>query len=444
MTSFPGTAFSATQYRTLRKCFGRVNLWWGSIRSGKTILSIVAFIRKVVLWEGVGEFIVISNTLGTAYRNLFAPIAKDPLLAAFKPYVKYKVNSTTATIFGREVHVIGASNKAQVSRLRGITAAAIYYDEVTETPEEVFKEALGRMSPPGAQMFATTNPAGRRHWLKVKYIDRVGKTIHRWQLFKLTLYDNPGISPEYIAEVSSEYAGVFYQRLILGEWVAAEGLVFSAFREKPTGEGGNVWHGDLPMLEDFVGVGADYGATNPTTGVRVCLTVPISLRDGDPPRRRLIITDVWGIVPDELHGVDPSTAEKAKAFAEWIKTKPKAQYTGKAATREVPRTIAIDPAAADYRKTVRTREKLAVVRANNAVGESLSLLSSLFAAGTLLIAAACTQLLDEVAAYSWDADEAEKGIDAPVKVDDHWVDAMRYAVLTTKPAWQRDIELTTR
>ncbi|MGI5291801.1 hypothetical protein ACQEVF_52010 [Nonomuraea polychroma] len=52
----------------------------------------------------------------------------------------------------------------------------------------------------------------------------------------------------------------------------------------------------------------------------------------------------------------------------------------------------------------------------------------------------CRALLDEIAGYAWDERKAEKGEDSPVKVDDHSVDALRYAVHTTQAACLRLLE----
>ena len=50
--------------------------------------------------------------------------------------------------------------------------------------------------------------------------------------------------------------------------------------------------------------------------------------------------------------------------------------------------------------------------------------------------ASCRGLLDEVPGYSWDDEAAEKGLDEPIKVDDHGIDAARYAVHTTRSIWR--------
>ena len=42
----------------------------------------------------------------------------------------------------------------------------------------------------------------------------------------------------------------------------------------------------------------------------------------------------------------------------------------------------------------------------------------------------------------WDSKKAEeKGIDEPIKLDDHSVDALRYALMTSRPLWEPYVEL---
>lgn len=38
--------------------------------------------------------------------------------------------------------------------------------------------------------------------------------------------DNPSLLPEIIDRYKSMYTGVFYNRFILGQWVAADGIVY--------------------------------------------------------------------------------------------------------------------------------------------------------------------------------------------------------------------------
>ena len=41
--------------------------------------------------------------------------------------------------------------------------------------------------------------------------------------------DNPGLPPEIRQRYERLYTGVFYRRFVLGEWAAAQGLVYDFF-----------------------------------------------------------------------------------------------------------------------------------------------------------------------------------------------------------------------
>jgi len=75
--------------------------------------------------------------------------------------------------------------------------------------------------------------------------------------------------------------------------------------------------------------------------------------------------------------------------------------------------------------------------ADNAVLDGIRLLASLMATDRFRVHRSCKGFVDEAPGYSWDEKAAEKGEDAPVKVADHSLDAVRYALATTRALWQR-------
>ncbi|WP_323178729.1 hypothetical protein [Streptomyces sp. NBC_01381] len=63
-------------------------------------------------------------------------------------------------------------------------------------------------------------------------------------------------------------------------------------------------------------------------------------------------------------------------------------------------------------------------------------MSSLLAADRLLVHDSCEGLLAELPGYSWDPKATERGDDAPIKVDDHSADALRYVIHSTAHEWR--------
>ena len=54
----------------------------------------------------------------------------------------------------------------------------------------------------------------------------------------------------------------------------------------------------------------------------------------------------------------------------------------------------------------------------------------------LVVSDRCTGFLQEAPGYSWDEKATKKGEDLPIKVADHYLDAARYAVITTESVWR--------
>src|SRR5690606_36732831 len=132
-----GTAgLGHNQARSLYACRqpGAVyNLWEGSIRAGKTYVSVLGFLLHVASIDGEldGQIVIIGKNLGSIYRNFFQTIETSPGLRAFKGAVHYKQNAPTANIFGRDVQVIGINDARAESKIRGMTILAVYVDEAT-------------------------------------------------------------------------------------------------------------------------------------------------------------------------------------------------------------------------------------------------------------------------------------------------------------------------
>ena len=64
--------------------------------------------------------------------------------------------------------------------------------------------------------------------------------------------------------------------------------------------------------------------------------------------------------------------------------------------------------------------------ARNAVIDGIRDVASYLSSGKLKISTECKNTLKEIHTYSWDETAQAKGIDRPIKSNDHCMDAMRY------------------
>jgi len=70
--------------------------------------------------------------------------------------------------------------------------------------------------------------------------------------------------------------------------------------------------------------------------------------------------------------------------------------------------------------------------ADNEVLDGIRYTASLLASDRLRIHSSCEHLIREVSGYVWDTKAQSQGRDAPMKVNDHGVDALRYLAYTTR------------
>ncbi|MET9329486.1 PBSX family phage terminase large subunit [Tsukamurella sp. NPDC003166] len=383
----------------------QINLWHGAIRSGKTIGSLVKFLMAIAAAPDHGEIVLIGRTRDTLYRNVIAPMQTGSMFGPLAEHVLYNRGAPTAQVFGRTVHVIGASDARAENVIRGLTVCVAYVDEVSLVSEEFFNQLMGRCSVDGAQVFATTNPDGPRHWLKLNWIDRAAERGHR--IFHFSLRDNAAYLPDgLIAAYEAQYTGLWKKRMIDGEWSLADGVIYDMF------DPDRHVVGDLPEMRRRLALGIDYGVTNATAGLLVSLGTD----------RRLYVSAEWAPGPG-------TEAERSANLSEFVRTAGEPEY------------VFIDPAAAGFRRQLVADGWKTVFKASNAVLDGIGVVASLLAADRLRIHESCTELIGELPGYVWDSKQVEKGEDAPVKLNDHFSDALRYAIYTSRMLWQDIIPL---
>lgn len=407
-------AFSAKQLRFLRASSVRVNFTEGSIRSGKTIVTLARWLFYIATAPYGGEIVMVGRTRDAVWRNCIAPLQNPELFGPTASQIVGNYGAPTVRILGRMVHVLGASDAKAEKVIRGMTVAGSYVDEATTLPEEFFTQLLGRMSVPGAQMFVSTNPDNPAHYMRRKFLDRID-SLPDWRSWHFTLDDNPSLTDDYKDSIKSEFTGLWYKRFILGEWVAAEGAIFDMWDQDTH----VIPHDDLPPMHRVLAVGIDYGTTNATSAVALGLGA-----DG-----RLYAVDEWrydATLSQQRH----TDAQLSAGVRAWLTTLP-----------APPEWVIVDPAAASFKVQLASDGILNVMNGENDVSYGIRAVASLLGAGKLRVSDRCTGITSEAPGYSWDPKATEKGQDAPIKVADHSLDALRYAIATTETEWRPYIDM---
>lgn len=228
----------------------RINLLSGSVRSGKTFVSLLAFIIMVAKSSPNATFLICAKTITSVRRNCIDFIEK-----ICGNEFSYSIFAKCGELFGRKVFFEGANDLRAENKIRGMTLSGAYCDEITLFTEDFFSMLLSRLSVPGAWLIGTTNPDSPGHWLKKNYIDR--KDNLDLKLYEFLIDDNTTLSSEYITNIKKEFTGVFYERFILGKWVAAEGVIYRVFADNPN----KYIFDELGERLSFITLGIDYGAS---------------------------------------------------------------------------------------------------------------------------------------------------------------------------------------
>lgn len=254
----------------------RINLLTGSVRSGKTYISLLKWAVFVGTMPEGSEFLMTGKTLTSLKRNCLGLLQDLVGVDNFK----FSISQKSAKLFGKVVWLEGANDDRAESKIRGMTLAGAYVDELTQIPFDFYKMLLSRLSVKNAKLYATTNPDTPNHWVKENIIDN--DEIEK-KIWSFTLDDNVILrneNEEYFENLKKEYqsmGGVFFERFILGRWVNAEGLIYKQFanhpelfmREQPVNECGD----KLNFL--VVSIGIDYGATKGETEFKATGITPL-------------------------------------------------------------------------------------------------------------------------------------------------------------------------
>lgn len=433
----------------------------GAVRSSKTVSTLLMWV-KFIRQGPEGQLAMIGRTETAVINNLVLPLQQ--MLGTKRVVLNRGLG--VVTILGRVVQLYGANDASAVTKIQGLTLAGAYVDEGANVPEEFFNMLRSRLSVVGAMLFLTCNPEGPKHWLKVNWLDkaewhldRFGK-LHHYQewtddpdaedgrralhlpIWRVTflLDDNVYLArhnPKFVRDLKASWpvGSVFYRRYIGSEWVSAEGAVYGVWDEPRM----TLQSAQLPAIDSVLIAALDYGTTHETRAYLLGMTrVNIGLdglpdwastkRGIDAARARTIL-----VVLDEFAPASATVGEHAALFEGWLDRN--AHYG-------IPEWIAIDPAAATFKTELFARGRSDVMNAHNAVVSGIQTVASLMYSGHLFVVAdRCPYLLTGIPSYMWDVKATERGATAPKKENDDEVDALRYAVYTSRRYWRDQIPL---
>lgn len=393
--------FSEAGYRSIINSTARLNLWEGSVRSSKTISSIVRWIKFVKAAPAGGVLIMVGKTQRTLQRNIL-----DVIQEMIPDRNQCYLNRGTGEffIFGKKIDIIGANDERAQDKIRGATIVGAYCDEISLYPESFFKMLLSRMSVSGSKLFGTTNPDSPFHWLKTGFIDRAHELDIK--VFHFEIDDNLNLDPEFVRNLKLEYTGLWYKRFILGLWVLADGTIYDMWNDDKH----TAWIKDIlekretKQFKRYFTAG-DYGTNNPCT---------FGLYGYDGSLPAYLVKEYY--YDGGKTGRQKTDGEYADDFIAFVgDTRTVANY--------------FDPSALSFMAELRKRG-IACTPAKNDVLDGIRFVGNLITNDMYIVDKGCKDTQREFGAYVWDEKAQKRGLDAPLKQNDHAMDRDRYGLYT--------------
>lgn len=394
----------------------------GAVRSGKTSLMTVAFIDWAMR-EFCGQRLgICGKTVDSAVKNIVAPYLG--LAYAQETYTLRwrrtdKVLEVTRGDVTNLFELFGGKDESSFTLIQGRTLAGVLLDEVALMPESFFNQALARCSVDGARLWFNCNPDSPQHWFYTGWVQQPQR--HNALYLHFVMEDNPSLSEKTLARYKSQYAGVFYERYILGRWVAAEGLVYGNFdpavhvtQALPR----CCTHPDEASGRYFISI--DYGTVNPFSAGLWCLSRGVATRIAE-----------YYYTPRTPAGHERGvrhTDEEHYAALEALCRRTVTRHDGAMEEADYPiEAVVIDPSAASMIECIRRHGRFAVRRADNDVLPGIETTAALLGAGKLRFFAGCRDCIREFGVYRWNE---KSGRDEVLKENDHAMDDTRYFCYT--------------
>lgn len=370
----------------------------GAVRSGKTMSMTIGFVLwSLANFEGQ-NFAICGKTIESVRRNVAEPMQKwlegivEIRTSGRQNFIDISAQNRT-----NRYYFFGGKDEHSYKTIQGVTLAGVFLDEAALMPQNFVEQAISRCSLKKSRFWLNCNPENPEHWFYQEWIQ--GAAAKNALRLKFTMEDNFSLAEEVKERYKRLYSGVFYERYIMGNWVAADGLVYDMFDKKI-----NVIH-KIPETEGDFYVSADFGIQN--------ATVFLLWQREKCPKNRWICLKEWYHSGRESRK-QKTVGEIAQNFRDWL---------GEIA----PKCVYIDPSASALIEECR-RANFRVKSAKNDVINGISEVSTMLANGQLVFSDKCEHTIREFGVYAWDEKAARNGADVPLKNNDHCLDAVRYFV----------------
>jgi hypothetical protein len=371
-------------------------LLFGGSRSGKTTVLVMAIIFRALMYAGSRHLICrlrAKDARSSVLRETLFPLLDNTV--GKSGYV-YLAHESMITLYnGSEIWIGGLGDREQADKILGHEYNTIFFNEVSQISYIAITTAYSRLAMriKGCKnlFLYDCNPGSFLHWAYKIFILKTfltGEPLEKPELFASMIInpdDNQENLPEdYIRDILEALPEKQKNRFLHGLWGKQEGAIYEKFEQTMI-----VKVGDLPERCDRYASGQDFGLNIANVKIGWLGDVIFVLAD-------------YGAFNMTTQSFNDELA--ARGWFDGI---------------EGGLPVYCDPAGGE-----RIQEIKGGTKANNSVESGIDFINAKIERKQFYVCETCTGVLSEI----WDYCRDEAG--QIIKVNDHYMDALRYAVFS--------------
>jgi PBSX family phage terminase large subunit len=373
-------------------------LLFGGSRSGKTTVLVMAIIYRALRFAGSRHLICryrAKDARSSVLLETLLPWLNNTVGSIGYQYLKHE--SMIRLNNGSEIWIGGLGDKEQADKILGHEYNTIYFNEISQLTYASVTTAYSRLAMKVQDcrnlFFYDCNPGSPLHWAyKIFVLKRTffsGEPLEKAKLYQsmvLNPQDNRANLPEdYISDILDVLPEKQKARFRDGLWVKAEGVIYDRFDETMI-----LKRTDMPKEFDRYAAGQDFGLN--ITFVKIGWIGEVIY----------VMADYGAFNMTTQSFNDELTARG------WLDCKDNMSFP-----------VYCDPAGGE-----RIQEITGGTKANNSVESGIDFINAKIERGQFFVCETCNGVLSEI----WDYCRNEAG--EIVKVNDHFMDALRYAIFS--------------
>lgn len=373
-----------------------VQILFGGSSSGKSYF----LAQKVVLDNINGvNWLVCRNVASTINKSTYNEVCKAISNMGLMEY--YKINKSsmtiTCTLNGRQILFAGL---ADAEKIKSITPAdsvlhRVWIEEATEVKYSAYKQLTKRLrghSDISKCVILSFNPILKSHWIYKTFFgawvdDKNYYEDENLSILKTTYKDNLFLTADDIKQLEDETDPYYYNVYSLGNWGILGHVIFRNWRVEDLSE-------QIPQF-DRIFCGCDFGfSSDPNALIKVHL---------DKTRKKIYVFDEWyqaGMTDDEL-----------------------LQVCNKFVGNQYVTCDSAEPKTIDYLASNGIKA-VGAVKGADSINRGIRWLQGY----EIIVDVHCQNFKNEIEQYHWAEDKFGNAMARPVDMNNHLIDALRYAL----------------